>query len=294
MESVQVRLMREDDLAGAERASAVTFHEGDRLTRRVNEPEPQPRSETASAQWIERMRYLLTTDPGGCWVATDGEEVVGFAISQNRERFWYLATYGVLPDRQGGGIGRRLMDAVLAHADGRQGMFSSTVHPGATRRYRLAGFTLYPQLRMVGEVDRSTLPSITGLRDGDAADFGWMDELDRSLRGAGHGPDHGYLVKNMRLVVARRRDRSAHGYVYVDSRGRAALLAASSEDIAQDLLWEALASAQGDTLVNCITTANHWAVDVGLAAKLDIGQEGYLAVRGMGEPAPYLASGHFL
>jgi hypothetical protein len=40
--------------------------------------------------------------------------------------------------------------------------------------------------------------------------------------------------------------------------------------------------------------ANEWAVDVGLAARLDIGQEGYLALRGMREPAPYLASGQFL
>jgi hypothetical protein len=35
-------------------------------------------------------------------------------------------------------------------------------------------------------------------------------------------------------------------------------------------------------------------VDVGLAARLAIGQEGYLAVRGMKDPAPYLASRHFL
>jgi hypothetical protein len=57
------------------------------------------------------------------------------------------------------GIDKRLMGAVLSHANGRPGMFCSTVHPGATRRYRLAGFSLYPQMRMVGTVDRSALPS---------------------------------------------------------------------------------------------------------------------------------------
>ena len=31
----------------------------------------------------------------------------------------YLATYGVLPGRQGKGIGKRLMDAVLRHAGNR-------------------------------------------------------------------------------------------------------------------------------------------------------------------------------
>jgi GNAT superfamily N-acetyltransferase len=284
--------MREADLESAEHASGVTFLDGDRLTRRVNEPEPQPRSEAHSARWIDRMRFFLSVDPGGCWVAVDGASVIGFAISQNRGSLWYLATYGVLPERQGLGIGKRLMDAVLAHAGKRAGMFISTVHPAATRRYRLAGFLLYPLMRMVGTVDRSTLPKVTGLREGKVSDLGWMDRLDVQLRGAGHGPDHQYMVNTLRLVVSSAGDRP--GYVYIDDQGQPMLLAAAHEETARGLLWEAFAASQGETLVNCITSDNHWAVDVGLEARLDVAQEGYLALRGTGVPAPYLASGHFL
>jgi GNAT superfamily N-acetyltransferase len=289
---VVVRRLEDADLVATERASAATFLDGDRRTRRISDPEPQPRSTSASREWIERMRYFLAIDPAGCWIAAQNDEIVGFAISQNREGVWFLATYGVLPGHQGSGIGHRLMEAVLQHADGRPGLFSSTVHPGATRRYRLAGFSLHPQLRMVGIVDRSTLPPVVGLRDGSAADLDWMDRLDRDLRGAGHGPDHRYMLNTSRLVVSDVRGEP--GYVYIDGRGRAALLAAAHPETAKQLLWEALASSRDDTLVNCITTENEWAVDVGLAARLDIGQEGYLAVRGMRPPAPYLASGHFL
>ncbi|HEX6469759.1 MAG TPA: GNAT family N-acetyltransferase [Streptosporangiaceae bacterium] len=289
MGQIAVRLLNLDDLPGAERASDVIFLDADLRDRRVSDPEPQPRSTAAAKRWIERMRYFLDVDPEGCWVAMDGADVVGFAISQNRDRLWYLATYGVLPSRQGQGIGRRLMDAALAHADGRPGLFSSTVHPGATRRYRLAGFSLFPQMRMVGTVDRAALPAISGLRAGGADDFEWMDRLDERLRGAGHGPDHRFLLADNRLVVSGGR-----GYVYVDSLGRPSLLAAADREVARKLLWEALAASTERTLVNCITTANEWAVDVGLAARLDIGQEGYLALRGLPEPAPYLASGHFL
>jgi hypothetical protein len=32
-------------------------------------------------------------------------------------------------------------------------MRSSTVHPAATRRHRLAGLDLHPRMRMLGEVD---------------------------------------------------------------------------------------------------------------------------------------------
>ncbi|PXX71202.1 RimJ/RimL family protein N-acetyltransferase [Nocardia tenerifensis] len=284
--------MHADDLPNAERASDAVFLDSDRRDRRVSEPEPEPRSAEASERWIDRMRYFLEGDPHGCWVAVDGEQVVGFAISQNRDRLWYLATYGVLPDRQGQGIGKRLLDAVLTHADGRPGMFSSTVHPGATRRYRLAGFSLNPQMRMVGTVNRSALPAVPRLSDGSADDFDWMDRLDRRLRGAGHGPDHQQLLHNHRLVVSS--DAGRRGYVYLDDRGRPMLLAAADRRTAEDLLWEALASARADTLVNCITTANEWAIDVGLAAGLHIGQEGYLAIRDMPTPAPYLASGQFL
>ncbi|MFF3209471.1 GNAT family N-acetyltransferase [Streptomyces sp. NPDC002886] len=296
MDSVQVRPAREEDLPSAERASAVLFFEADQSSRRVGEPEIQPRSESGSKQWIERMRFYLEIDPAGCWVAVDAAEdngVIGFAIAQNRGRVWYLATYGVLTRYQGRGIGRRLMDAALAHADGRPGLFSSSVHPGATRRYRRAGFLLHPQMRMVGTVDRSTLPVVNGLREGRPEDLEWMDRLDERIRGAGHGPDHAYMLERLRLVVSE--DLRRPGYAYVDDEeNRAVLLAAAEPRTAQDLLWEALAASRGDTLVNCITTGNHWAVDVGLAARLDIGQEGYLALRGMPEPAPYLASGHFL
>lgn len=290
--AVDVRPMREQDLAPAERASAKLFFEAEESGRELEESLVTFRTPAAAEQWIDRMRFYLGIDPGGCWVAEDGAGIAGFAVSQNRGRLWYLATYGVRTGLQGGGIGKRLLDAVLAHAGGRPGMFSATVHPGATRRYRMAGFLLNPQMRMVGTVDRTTLPAVTGLREGRADDVEWMDRLDEHLRGAGHGPDHAYLMNTTRLVVTA--DRSTPGYVYVDDQGRATLLAAADPRTAQALLWEALASSSGDTRVNCITTANHWAIDVGLAARLDLRQLGYLAVRGLTAPAPYLASGHFL
>lgn len=291
--------MRPDDLPAAERVSGATFVDAGRRTRRVSDPEPQPRTAQASKEWTDRIGFFLSVDPAGCWVAVDesdrrdgGPALVGFGIAQNRGPLWYLATYGVLPGYQARGVGSRLMDAVLRHADGRRGLLVSSVHPGATRRFRLAGFTLHPLMRMAGTVDRSTLPAVTGLREGRAEDLEWMDDLDTRLRGAGHGHDHDRLLETCRLVVCNAPGR--RGYVFLDDHGGASLLAADDPQIAQRLLWEALASAQDPTLVNCITTVNHWAVDVGLAARLDIGQEGYLAVRAMQPPAPYLASGHFL
>lgn len=85
-----------------------------------------------------------------------------------------------------------------------------------------------------------------------------MDQLDQKLRGAGRGPDHTYMLQTLRLVVTREKDRP--GYVYVDDEGQATLLAAADPEIAQNLLWEALASSHGDTLVNCTPplTTGRW------------------------------------
>ena len=40
-----------------------------------------------------------------------------------------------------------------------------------------------------------------------------------------------------------------------------------------------------------VTVANEWAVDVGMAARLDLHQRGYLAVRHMTRPRPISRTG---
>ena len=37
-----------------------------------------------------------------------------------------------------------------------------------------------------------------------------------------------------------------------------------------------------------MTPANEWAVDIGLEARLSVSTRGYLALRGMSPPTPYL------
>src|SRR4051794_1023377 len=136
---VDVRRLEPADVTAAEAVSARSFDDADRGNRRVGDPEPRPRTADESARWIERALHFLAHDPDGCWIATRHDDVIGFALSQNRGGCWYLWTYGVAPGHQGNGVRAALMAAVLVHADGRPGMFSSSVHPGATRRYRLAG-----------------------------------------------------------------------------------------------------------------------------------------------------------
>jgi GNAT superfamily N-acetyltransferase len=286
---VLIRAMTADDVAEAETLSDEAF------TPMAEPGMSTSRTAEQQAQWRARAEHLLRTDPAGCWVAERDDAMLGFATSYRRDLTWFLATYAVRPELQGAGLGRALLDAALTHSRGcLRGMLSASKDPKAFRRYRQAGFTLHPQMFLVGQVDRSAIPVVEHVRDGSEADFDLLDSLDRQRRDAAHGPDHAVLFAQNRLVVVDRP--SGSGYAYVATDGKPAVVCASSRRVATTLLWEAVASApsEGELTIPHVTAANEWAVDVGLAARLSVHIAGYLALRGMKPPAPYLHHGALL
>lgn len=288
-----VRPMRPEDVPAVEGLSADSFLVVDQQRLRVTDPAPVRRPPHRRAAWEARTRHLVGTDPAGCWVAEDASGLVGMAVSFVRDTTWVLASYAVRPGLQGLGIGRVLLDAALQHARGcLRGMLSASADPRALRRYHHAGFVLHPQMYLTGTVDRSAIPVLSKVREGSAGDVDLMDSVDRRTRGAAHGPDHGLLLASGRLLVSDTRTSS--GYAYVDTQGALVLLAATDRRTAARLLWAVLADAEGETTVGHLTAANHWAVEVGMAARLVLDQEGYLGLRGMRPPAPYVHHGVLL
>ena len=290
-----VRPMTPADVPAVERLTDAAWFDLDRRTHRAGWPAPAHRSEVAAADWTARVRHDLRHDPRGCWVAEDGSGLLGVAVSKRRETTWLLPSYAVLPGLQGRGIGRSLLDAALAYGAGSlHGIVSSSEDPLAVRRYRLAGFTLHPSMLLWGVVPRAALPVVERVREGSLGDVDLMDSVDRQTRGAGHGVDHEAMAATNRLVVVDRSTGS--GYAYVRPGGSTYLLAATNRRTATDLLWEALAATSPDAPVsiNHVTAATEWAIDVGMAARMQLWTRGYLALRGLKPPTPYLHSGHFL
>lgn len=293
---VVFRPMRPGDVPGAEALTARAFLGVDLALARRTDPEPSPRSPGRSAAWRARAEHLLATDPGGCWVAErGGAELVGVAVSLVRDKTWILASYAVRPDLQGAGIGTALLAAAGDH--GRaclRAMLSASEDPRAVRRYRRAGFTLHPQMLLSGTVDRGAIPTDVGrrVREGGPGDRDLLDSVDRRVRDAAHGPDHAMLEHTSRLLVAESAGDA--GYAWVGPDGDVEILAATGRRTATQLLWAAVADGPAEQTIGHVTAANHWAVDVGLEARLGLRTGGYLALRGMRPPAPYLHHGSLL
>lgn len=285
--------MQVDDVPAAERLSAEAFLDVDRRSARRSWPEPELRATSRAATWIARTEHVLRTDPGGCWVAESEGEMIGFATSTVRETMWILATYAVRPGLQGAGIGKPLLEAALHHGRGcLRAMLSSSSDPRAVRRYHAAGFSLHPQMFLRGRVDRSVLPVVEKVREGTTSDIDLMDSLDRRTRGAAHGVDHAFMLQHWRLLVSDSTTGS--GYAYAFPEGGLALLAADNRLTAARLLWTVLADGPEEAGVAHLTAANQWAIDVGIAARLDLHTEGYLALRAMAPPTPYVHNGALL
>lgn len=150
-------------------------------------------------------------------------------------------------------------------------------------------------MRLTGVVDPAGLKPLDGaVHEGTARSRDMMDSVDRRTRGGAHGADHEEMLRHYRLLVVD--DLAGSGYCYTDGDGAVELLAATSRRLATRLLTAALLSVpQGRPVrVMNVTAEQEWAVDVGLAAGLSVSNAGYVCLRGMRPPAPYLPSGPFL
>lgn len=287
---VVVRPLRADEAEAAHHCSFSTFAE---LDARSGLPVPEHTPEVL-LRGIARIAHPQRTDPDGAWAAELDGRLVGVALAIRREALWLLSLLVVEPGVQGAGTGRRLLEAALLTArDARTGLILSSEDPRALRRYALAGFALSPGYDARGPVDRALLPAVPSVREGSYDDDRELvEDVVRSLRGAGFGPDLDVLRDaGARLLVTDGRGGS--GFAVVSASG-VRPLGATSPDAAQALLWAALAECGAEVSVAFLTAQQQWAIDVVLAARLPLRPGSSCCHRGRSGPfSPYLPSGAY-
>lgn len=278
--------MRDEDARAVFDVSVMTFDDyGDRFHE---PPSPPPPPEPG----LLRIRHLIERDPGGAWVAEEDGEVIGAALAIDRDGVWGLSLLIVLPDHQSGGVGRALLEASLAYADGgrRGGIILASQDARALRAYARAGFEMHPCIDASGHPRVPEPPR--SVRDGDASDVPLTEAVDRAVRGVPHGSDIGVLLRTgRRLFVLPDR-----GYAVLGDHG-IDLLAALDEEAARDLVLGALAAApEGKEMsVEWITARQQWAIQPVLDAGLALKPGGAVFVRGdVGPFSPYLPNGAYL
>jgi predicted N-acetyltransferase YhbS len=278
-------------LAEVAAVASVVEAAGQQLERSVGR-DPRPRSDQQREYFLSGLRRFVERDPGGAWVAADGESVVGMTTAIRRGSFWGLSMLFVDPKRQSQGVGRRLLDAGLEYANGAEvRMILSSPDPRALRRYSLAGLDIHPAVEARGTIDQSLIPGELRDRFGDAGDLDLVVRVDAGLRRS-RAEDVEYLLgAGARMHVIDQG--SARGYM-VHRENRLLMLGASDDPTASVLLWRFLAQTGGEAEIWGLTARQNWAVKVALAAGLEVTASGALFLAGQERPpGAWLTSGWY-
>lgn len=218
----------------------------------------QPLVERENAPVVRLYAHLQSTDPERFLVACRpdpdapaGERIVAFASAVVRERLWFLSMCFVLPELQGSGVGRALLDRLAPPADPDtvRGTATDSAQPIANALYASLGIVpRVPLLNLIGLPGRpeafGELPS--GVQavpferiatDGHEALVGMVDALDLETLGVRHPVDHRYLrTEGRHGFLYQGPDGSPLAYGYAGEAGRVGPVASQDAALVAPIL----------------------------------------------------------
>ena len=223
--------------------------------RSLREPAPPGAAEEVAA--LADLVLLHGEGADRVWVALRGGELVGVAAAAIRGRHWHLVYLFVLPEAQGQGIGRALLEqchaaGVAAGCD--RFSLQPSDDPKALTRYLALG--LAPQPPSIDlRTDAPAFPPVRWddgleplpLRPDDEAALATVGDIDRAVRGVRRPDDlRRWLAEGATGALLARRDTGAPaGYFLVahNAPGRIGPVAAIDDGWFAAVLGRALAAA---------------------------------------------------
>lgn len=215
---------------------------GEVWTRILEEARRGPQRAGASQRWAGDRgwwEHLLRSSRGGFWVAEEGSTLVGIVCAIVRDAEWLLTHLYVVPERQGRGIGRGLLERALRSARGtdRHAAYADAGHFAGASLYMRHG--MFPARDIVGlSGPVAVFDRLRANTDGLIAEplgahsatvVGHIDALDRQIRGTGRSEDHRYwLDAGLRGLLFRRQGQIV-GYAYCTPWGSIGPVAAQHE-----------------------------------------------------------------
>lgn len=228
---MELRPITRDDL----RACLDVFYAAaDDLQTRLAQP-PMPRNPEGLGRVFG---HLASTDPDSCWLAEDQGEVIGFGLAHLRADHWYLGFLFVLPEWQGRGVGRAVLERCLppapVRAHTRLSVAVQAAQPVSTALYAQYGMVpRVPLYVLTGDLTPGALPDparrlpLVGLEpiafralEDPAAVAVAVDGLDRQVVGYARPPEHHFLGVPDRLGFLYRQGSETVAYGYAQPSGR--------------------------------------------------------------------------
>ena len=215
------------------------------LLRRHNFPDhipvdPPPR-------FLAFRRHAYEHHLGSYWVATDDGQTVGFAIGIRHPDLWYLAALHVLPEYQGRGTGKQLLDLALrgsARPGDKLCVISQSIQPVSNAIYVEAKMLPWaPVLDWVGEVVDPLPDPPPGTRFQMTSDAEAVTSVDRDVMGTNRSSQILFLLDqpDLRCGLYAVEDAPV-GYAFISDDGGIGPVAATHQSHMRPLLAAAIST----------------------------------------------------
>jgi GNAT superfamily N-acetyltransferase len=238
------------------------------------------------ADWERLHRHLLDHDGARSFVAEEAGQLVGFTAAWVRDEVWFLSALFVLPERQGRGIGRRLLDLAWGEGYRRRITITEAIQPVSTASYARRG--LIPTTPILGfeGKPRSTEPVHldTATPDADA-----LRLLDQAAYGFDRAVDHSLWDEAAENATLWLVDGEPAAYSYVSATGLIGPLAGRDETSAANALRAELARCAERNVSVAIPGSSAQLVQTALASGLRMQDPGLLLLWPPADPPRTLA-----
>jgi GNAT superfamily N-acetyltransferase len=259
---------RQFALAEVEKAGkifAATYN--DLLLQRGLKPYLEPSDPDAWVKaWSWHRKSLfehLTLTGYASWFVEDGDRILGYARSVERQGVLQLADYFVLPGAQGQGLGKGLLERAFPSQYKGHRIVIATTNEAALTRYLKSG--VYP-LCPVLEFYRKASPAeeAAGLEVkplcADSAVLSVVNRIDREILGYERELDHQWLLKDRKGYLYLREGEPV-GYGYVGSWAGPFAMRETSDYPAVLAHAETQMAESGGELMLAVPLVNRKAVD---------------------------------
>jgi len=228
--------------------------------------------------------FALRTEPEGFFVAQDSGRVVGAAISWVRGSSWFLSHLFVLPEYQGKGTGKTLLDNALGYAHkkgaGTAAVMTMAFNPASVALYMKHGMFPVQDIYLMHLRSRTTgrrgIQTPAQHPDSPAISERQLHEvnhIDSSVLGMDREMHHRYFLEDEKCrgwLIRYRQKPVAYAYQWPD--GRIGPVAALEGTPYRDILKAVIRPAmqEGSELSLMVPGANRVALEVAFSLGFEI------------------------